>query len=229
MYIYCLSLNNKIDRKVIDKLLELVDYEKKISILKYKKIQDMQNSLFSDLLSKYLIHKIYGIKFNRVKFMYNDYGKPLINCSEEIYFNISHSDNYIVCALDNKSIGIDIERVTNIDLKIADRFFTKEELEYIHLNKIDKIERFYEIWTMKESYIKAIGIGLSMPLNSFSVINDQSVTLYNNQQYFFYKYNIDIHYKMSVCSIKNNVYENVSYIENDDFINEILKIMEELD
>lgn len=229
MYIYCIRLNNDIDRNVIDKLLKLVDYEKKISILKYKKTQDMQNSLFSNLLAKYLIHKIYDIKFDKIKFRYNDYGKPLIDSSDEIYFNVSHSNCYVVCALDTNPIGIDIEKIADIDLKIADRFFTKEEYNYINLNELDKIERFYEIWTMKESYIKTIGMGLSIPLNSFSVISDQSVIWYNNQKYFFYKLNIDLQYKMSVCSL--NINENVSifYIEKDDLINALLKLMEELD
>ncbi len=224
MHIFCLKLNNGINKEVIDKLLDLVDNEKKIKILKYKRTQDLQNSLFSYLLAKYLIHVLYGLEFDNIKFKYNDFGKPLIDSNEEIYFNISHCDNYIVCALDNKSIGIDIERIANIDLKIVDRFFTYEECKFINSSENYKIERFYEIWTMKESYIKAIGMGLSMPLYRFSVISDSNTIFYNNQQYNFLKFNVNTYYKISVCSINTKVNPNISYIEANKLINELLKL-----
>lgn len=192
--------------------------------MKYKRNQDLQNALFSHLLAKYLIYILYGVEFNNIKFKYNNYGKPLVDSNEEIYFNISHCDNYVICALDDNSIGVDIERVADIDLKIADRFFTSKERDFINSSKINKLDRFYQIWTMKESYIKAIGMGLTMPLNKFSVIDETNSILYNSQKYYFYKCNIAEYYKLAICSSKVIVNANIYYLEDNKFINELLKL-----
>jgi 4'-phosphopantetheinyl transferase len=75
------------------------------------------------------------------------------------------------------------------------RCFTDEEINYINgQREADILSRFYEVWTLKESYIKAIGLGLSCPLRFFSVcINANGYptshsTSYNSTPYFFNKY-----------------------------------------
>ncbi len=124
--------------------------------------------------------------------------------------------------LDIDPIGIDIEKITDIDFKMADRYFSKEEYEYINVNERGKLDRFYEIWTFKESYIKVIGKGLSMLLNSFSVINNNTM-FYNDIQYNFHKFDIDDNYKMSVCSVNTSINTNIIYVDEDEFIDILLK------
>ena len=82
-------------------------------------------------------------------------------------FNVSHTGNYVACALSDEPVGIDIEQMRPSDQKIAERFFTLDERAYISAN--DSTASFYEIWTKKESRIKWEGRGLSKPLPSFSV------------------------------------------------------------
>ena len=84
-----------------------------------------------------------------------------------VHFNISHAGKYIVCIVSDEPVGIDIELLKSADLKIAERFFTSDETEYIMLG--EQTLRFCEVWTMKESRIKREGLGLHKPLNSFSV------------------------------------------------------------
>lgn len=86
-------------------------------------------------------------------------GKPYIKNYPDFHFNISHTACAIAVALSNSPIGIDIEKIRKADLRVAKRFFTPEENEYISAENSDT--RFFEIWTQKESYIKKNGLTMS--------------------------------------------------------------------
>lgn len=99
------------------------------------------------------------------------YGKPFLPRHPDFHFNISHAGQWIVCAFSSDRIGVDIEHCKQISMEIADRFFTPSE--YKGIMKLPPHEQqlaFYKIWTQKESYIKAIGKGLTIPLNSIQAI-----------------------------------------------------------
>ena len=87
-------------------------------------------------------------------------------------FNISHTKNLIICAVMlNDDIGCDVENTTrnNDVLAIADRFFSpSESAELFSLPLEQQRSRFFDYWTLKESYIKAWGLGLAIPLKDFS-------------------------------------------------------------
>lgn len=109
-------------------------------------------------------------------FTYNDYGKPQLHQSERanaIRFNLSHSKGIIVLAVSReRNVGIDIETLrgdTSI-LDVADSFFSRNEVLRLHaLPTHLRCEAFYRCWVRKEAYIKARGMGLSIPLHSFEV------------------------------------------------------------
>lgn len=109
------------------------------------------------------------------EFALNEYGKPHIanpSPNTDLRFNLSHTNGLAVLALaNNRELGVDVEYLgrqeTNAD--IAERFFAPEEvLDFIAQPEQQKSMRFLEYWTLKESYIKAIGMGLSCPLESFA-------------------------------------------------------------
>jgi 4'-phosphopantetheinyl transferase len=109
------------------------------------------------------------------QFGVNEYGKPhIVNLPAQVdlRFNLSHTKGLAVLALAfNREIGVDVEHLgreeTNAD--IAERFFAPEEvLDFIAQPEHQKSMRFLEYWTLKEAYIKAIGMGLSCPLESFA-------------------------------------------------------------
>ena len=106
----------------------------------------------------------------------NEYGKPHI-CSRfastpPLQFNLSHTEQMIVLAVSpDDSIGVDVEynQRRRETLAIADRVFSSSELEaLLELESELQTERFFHLWTMKEAYIKACGMGLAIPLNEFS-------------------------------------------------------------
>ncbi len=122
----------------------------------------------SEVLLRYILWKHYKILLNEVKFEYNVYGKPSLARNTNLYFSISHSDEWILCAVSEVPIGIDVEKIVEDVIGIANRFYTKEEVTYIEKKlPINRDAAFCKIWTLKESYVKCIGKGLSIPLNSF--------------------------------------------------------------
>ena len=97
-------------------------------------------------------------------------GKPDYSASG-MHFSISHSGCYAVCAVSDKTVGVDIERPRHGSLKLAERFFAADELD--HLKSCGSPDdEFCRIWTMKESFIKAYGLNLS-ELGGFSVLDSR--------------------------------------------------------
>ena len=82
-------------------------------------------------------------------------GQPYIEGSD-MHISISHSGEYAVCAVSEKPVGIDIEKIRTVSDKLIDRVCTEREREYVISD-----ERFFEVWTAKEAYFKKIGTGIT--------------------------------------------------------------------
>lgn len=163
--------------------LKCISYEKQIRILKYFNEADKKRSLMSELLIRKAASDKLCIPTKRVNISYNPYGKPYIDNERYFKFNISHSESYVVIAISNYKVGIDVEMNKKTDIAIAKRFFTKNEYQYIKsfITESDRINAFYMIWTLKESYVKALGKGLSIPLNSFEFVIDNGIHIRNQK------------------------------------------------
>ncbi|MFT6791202.1 MAG: 4'-phosphopantetheinyl transferase [Cellvibrionaceae bacterium] len=119
------------------------------------------------------------------RFNKNKYGKPYVSSrlSEGgvINFNVSHTKKLIVLAISlHNEVGIDVEckQRQAETLDIADRFFSPAEVNALFaLDKSRQNERFFHLWTLKEAYIKACGMGLSIPLDQFSFHFQQARTI----------------------------------------------------
>lgn len=116
--------------------------------------EDKKRTLAGRFLLKRMITEMYGEK--KLNFTYNDCGKPQLDFC---FFSISHSGNYSVCAVDDNPVGIDIEQIKNF--KKRDKYMLFSPLEAEFVNETSFAERFFTLWTRKESYIKLMGGKLS--------------------------------------------------------------------
>ncbi|MBD8074401.1 4'-phosphopantetheinyl transferase superfamily protein [Bacillus thuringiensis] len=169
---------------------------------------DVNRTLIGDLLIRSLICQKYKINNEEIRFKYNEYGKPFVENFSDFHFNLSHSGEWVVCTTANFNVGIDIEKVSEIEaLKLAKKFFSADEFYDIsNMNSDEQINYFYDLWTLKESYIKTIGKGLYTPLNSFSIKKEsRALILYKNipKNFYFKQYNIDPNYKLSACATRD--------------------------
>jgi len=108
----------------------------------------------------------------RISMKYNRYGKPELS-GKPVEFSLSHSDDRAAVAVTSqRRIGIDIERIEPLRpvLELAERFFSPSEAEQISaLHGEAQRNAFYNCWTRKEAFTKALGQGLAIPLSSFEV------------------------------------------------------------
>lgn len=109
------------------------------------------------------------------RFQQNAYGKPAIYSQQQrlpLFFNLSHSGGKLVLAVAGiEDIGVDVEQCNRQRRvsKISARYFSSLEAEQLlALAPENQLQRFYDLWTLKEAYIKACGLGLAIPLRQFS-------------------------------------------------------------
>lgn len=157
-------------------------------------------------------------------FEYNKYGKPFLIIESDYFFNLSHSSSAVVCITDNQQVGIDVELIKPIDIKGFKKVFSPDELVYIMKQK-NKFKGFYEIWTAKESFLKMLGKGLTVPLLSFSIHEGDNNLFKIRQPYFkcdpFLKtYHVSDDYIICACSIRKELPNKVNEISFSDLISQ---------
>ncbi len=103
-------------------------------------------------------------------------GKPFLPRCPELHFSLSHSGMAAMCAVADRPVGCDIQVVTPRSLRLAERFFTAAEQTRIFSQATEdaRQEMFYRIWTLKESFVKCLGLGLALPLDSFTVYPEEN-------------------------------------------------------
>lgn len=125
---------------------------------------------------RHLLGAALGLAPGRIAFDYGPHGKPAV-AGAGLAFNLSNSSDLAVIALGGGSpLGVDVERLRAMDDAdaIAQRFFSAPEVEaFRRLDPGDRDHGFFRCWTRKEAYIKAIGDGLTMPLDRFQVAFDR--------------------------------------------------------
>lgn len=124
-----------------------------------------------ELLGGYL-----NLPADQIAFVYGTQGKPSLtgpHASSGIHFNLSHSGDVALLAVTlNRELGVDVEQIRAdfASEEIAARFFAPEECAKLQtLPAHQQADAFFNCWTRKEAYIKARGLGLSIPLDSFEV------------------------------------------------------------
>jgi 4'-phosphopantetheinyl transferase len=161
-------------------------------------------SLLGELLARYSVNRFAGIENTEIEFSIADKGKPHLMDLPGVHFNISHSGDVVVCAVAGSDIGIDVEHYRKVNFRVAERFFSPMELsDLLSLEESEKQEYFFTLWTIKESFLKAIGSGLTRTLNSFTVVRKEegfSLTGDVSAESFSVKtYNLPGNYHLAVC------------------------------
>jgi len=160
-------------------LLELLDAEEKDRASRFKfpgpRNQFVVSHAFlRGLLSRYLQTGIRNIRFRK-----GAQGKPEL-AEGDVGFNLSHTEGATVIAVSRaRRVGVDVEAIRdNVDpMELASRFFSPHEAEWLRSQATDdRLPAFFSCWTAKESYIKACGGGLSIPLSGFEVIPHPGVS-----------------------------------------------------
>lgn len=205
IYVYAINIEENSSEQEIHSLIPVLSEERKEKTWKYRRREDQHRSILGEALLKYLLWKHYGISWEEIHFQYGKFGKPSLRSIDGIYFNISHAGQWILCGLGSSPVGVDVEENVPDFMPIAERFFTREEYQYIvNCPPDDRAGIFCKLWTLKESYVKCTGKGLNIPFDSFLFcFSGRKTNMYRNHalctDYLFESWQLDSSCYVSLC------------------------------
>lgn len=141
-----------------------------------------------------------NIKESEFDLQKGTHGKPYLNGFPDFHFNISHSGKYVAAAFSSTDVGVDIEALRDINLKISHRHFTLKEQKFVC-----DCKTFFYVWTRKEAFIKERGTGFTTPFSSFDALDNKNIKTFETENY-----------TVSVCSENAEKFELIilSELEN---------------
>lgn len=145
--------------------------------------------------------KPYNIKYSENTIIIkNKYGKPFLAENPDIKYNISHADGISACIVTDSECGIDCENVRKFKPNVMKRAFSESETEIVlSAPEAERDLLFFRLWTLKEAYIKAIGMGLSYPMKKACFNFENNLINSDIQDYKFRQY--ILHNKKFIVSV----------------------------
>ncbi|MGE7890627.1 4'-phosphopantetheinyl transferase family protein [Bacillus cereus] len=209
----------ELEKSTINLIYTYLERDRQIKLQSFYNPKDMYRALIGDILSRVMLSERLGIAIRDLSIKQMSYGKPYVR-DVKCHFNISHSGEWIVCSVAESPVGIDIENIQPVDFNIARRFFSRYEIAYLdRISPVIQKDYFWKIWTLKESYLKAIGTGFYKSLDSFSIQigQDNQISLHGtkNTDIKFKAYDLFEDYKLAVCSYEVPIPENITILSLD--------------
>lgn len=190
IHVWFLDIGNY-DEYHMKSLFDILTLDEKAKMSHYVHVADQKRFLVGHSMLRILLSRYLAREPDDIILLNSKHGK-LYMPQSNVSFNISHSGNRVALAfVKEKKIGVDIERMNSLDdySQIAKNFFLPPESERIcaQTDAAKGMEKFYEIWTVKEAFVKALGHGLSRSLKSFEVLEQGTINDYtNNSRYNYY-------------------------------------------
>ena len=156
--------------KLFARLQDFVSGECYDEALGYRSKEVALRRLLGEALVGFALRKYWNLSLGTYRIARGEKGKPFIVEREDVFFNLSHSGEYVVCAVSDREVGVDIEKRAKARMEVAGRFFHEREVRILKsLGGTEQDRLFFNYWSIKESFLKYIGTGLTRPLNSFIV------------------------------------------------------------
>ena len=128
--------------------------------------------------------------------------KPRLKGAKGVEFNISHTKGLVVCAVADRALGVDTERIRPFKEGLMRRVCSESERGFVLEGRSEaaRQERFFRLWTLKESYAKAIGRGLAFPLGDITFSLEEGAVKGSIPGWRFYQSRVYQSYIISVCA-----------------------------
>lgn len=167
----------------LSKALNEISEQRREQALKFKFEQGQRLCVLAYQLLKEGLHKEYGITENPI-FEYNEHGKPSIVGYPEIYFNLSHCKEAVVCVISNHPIGIDVESIREFKDSLVNYTMNDDEVREIEASE-NPASAFIRLWTMKEATMKLVGTGISNDMKTVIDTAKYKYTTIDRQRYIY--------------------------------------------
>ena len=167
----------------LEAALKEISEQRREQALKFKYELGQRLCVLAYLLLKKGLRETYGITDNPI-FEYNEHGKPSIVGHPEIYFNLSHCKEAVVCVISDQPIGVDVESIREYKESLVRYTMNDEEIHEIESSE-NPAAAFIRLWTMKEATTKLIGTGISNDMKAVIDTTRYKYTTVNRQQYIY--------------------------------------------
>ena len=176
MKIIGISLPDQMTLAQFNTLMSWVSETRQERTRRFLKKEDQYRSLIGEVVLRYEQGK-------NITIVTDDFGKPSLANNTNVHFNISHSGNWVVVAIHDQPIGVDVEEIRPLQFSDYYSFFHADEVEWLKAQPEEtRTADFFTLWTLKESYIKAVGKGLSIALDRFSVVPKDGTIVYHDNE-----------------------------------------------
>ena len=167
----------------LEAALKEISEQRREQALKFRYELGQRLCVLAYLLLKKGLRETYGITDNPI-FEYNEHGKPSIVGHPEIYFNLSHCKEAVVCVISDQPIGVDVESIREYKESLVRYTMNDEEIHEIESSE-NPAAAFIRLWTMKEATTKLIGTGISNDMKTVIDTTRYKYTTVNRQQYIY--------------------------------------------
>lgn len=154
-----------------DEFFSFLDKEKKTEYLSSTNENRKNSILLSQGFAKEKISEMFSIDKKNIVFSVTNLGKPFCKSHPEIYFSLSHSEDFLALVISDREVGIDIEKIREAKANLIRRVCSENEIKKIYSSENPDMA-FTEIWTKKEAYLKALGTGIDRELSSIDTTSE---------------------------------------------------------
>lgn len=196
-------------------------------IFRYRLWADRLRTLLAAKLLRTALSRHLHLSHEEILIHRDSSGRPHLDSSLQWRgdFNLSHSGEWIVLALtDQGRVGVDVEKLNPIDFSVAKKCFTEKECRNL-FNRCgeDQLSFFYQLWTLKEAFVKMIGTGLSFDLQFFEfdlsdwppkhIVHFKNRQLFDEERYRFTLYHPDENYHIALCSDQQVLPDFIQFLD----------------
>ena len=202
MKIYITDTSALMKRQLFARAYESVPQERRRRIDRFRFPKDRCRSLGAGVLLRRALAEA-GV--DETEFVYGEYGKPRLAGNKGVHFNLSHAGDRAMCVIAPFRVGCDVERIGHRGAGVAERFFAPEEYNQIlSAPESERDAAFTRLWALKESFLKATGLGLTLPLSAFTVsVGEEGVSVrqdVDGSRYRFFEPEPGDGYRYAVCA-----------------------------
>ena len=163
--------------------LKEISEQRREQALKFRHEQGQRLCVLAYQLLKQGLKEEYGISENPI-FEYNEHGKPSIVGHPDIFFNLSHCKEAVICVISDQPVGVDVESIREYKDSLVN--YTMNEAEIAEIQQAENpASRFIRLWTMKEATMKLMGTGISNDMKTVIDTTKYKYTTVDKQRYIY--------------------------------------------
>jgi 4'-phosphopantetheinyl transferase len=180
--------------------------------------RELNRSVWAEMFARVCIAKRLNVLNQQINIVTTVYGKPILRDFKKLHFNLAHAGAWIIVAIDVQPVGVDVEEIRTMDMLAYSDVFSQSEQNMLQVKSKESQTRcFFELWTGKESYLKAVGTGFLASENDVVIdVGEGKIFVKNSKDHlpaFVYHYPLPRSYLAAVCAFHKNFPDTVTIEE----------------